>query len=76
MNIPNQPLHSLKAFKRIHLKAGETRPVILDLRPDTFAYINEKGEKVFNSGKFEVYVGGGQPGISIGLMSTVNIKAK
>lgn len=76
MNIPNQPLHSLKAFKRIHLKAGETRPVILDLRPDTFAYINEKGEKVFNSGKFEVFVGGGQPGKSIGLMSTVNIKAK
>ncbi len=58
----HQPIHSLKAYKRIHLKAGESREVQLLLREDAFAYINDKGEKGYEPGRVEIFVGGGQPG--------------
>ena len=70
--ILNQPIHSLKAFKRVHLKAGESKDIPLDLRPDTFAYINDDGKKVFETGKFEVFVGGGQPSVSKTMTTTLN----
>lgn len=60
-DIPNQPIHSLKAYKRIHLDPGESQMVNLNLRADAFAYIDDQGEK-FDGEKFKVFVGGGQPG--------------
>ncbi|MEO5581227.1 MAG: glycoside hydrolase family 3 C-terminal domain-containing protein, partial [Saprospiraceae bacterium] len=74
MNIPNQPIHSLKSFHRVHLKAGETKKVILSLRPDAFAYINDKGEKIFAAGRFSVTVGGGQPGFSTSINKAITTK--
>ncbi|MBK7607534.1 MAG: glycoside hydrolase family 3 C-terminal domain-containing protein [Saprospiraceae bacterium] len=44
-DIPNQPIHSLKAYKRIHLDPGESQMVNLNLRADAFAYIDDQGEK-------------------------------
>ncbi|MBK6389274.1 MAG: glycoside hydrolase family 3 C-terminal domain-containing protein [Saprospiraceae bacterium] len=61
-DIPNQPIHSLKAYKRIHLDPGESQMVNLNLRADAFAYIDDQGEKKFDGEKFKVFVGGGQPG--------------
>ncbi len=61
-NIKNQPLHSLKGFKRVHVKAGESEVVEIPLRMDAFSYINENGEKINEQGNFEVFVGNGQPG--------------
>lgn len=70
----HQPLLSLKAYKRLHLKAGESREVQLMLREDAFAYINEKGEKVYEPGHVEVFVGGGQPGfVENGIKKNVRI---
>lgn len=45
-DIPNQPIHSLKAYKRIHLDPGESQMVNLNLRADAFAYIDDQGEKI------------------------------
>lgn len=73
-NIPNQPIHSLKGFTRLHLKAGETKEVTIPLRRDAFSYINEQGEKINEAGKFGLFVGGGQPGYSKGLSTSIELK--
>lgn len=61
IEIKNQPIHSLKAFKRVNLKAGESRTVQLSLRPDAFTYFNDQGQKIYSTGIYKVFVGGGQP---------------
>ncbi|MFC4213088.1 glycoside hydrolase family 3 C-terminal domain-containing protein [Pedobacter lithocola] len=56
------PLISLKAFKKVHLGKGEKKTVIFKLKPSDFSVIMENGDAVINPGKFEIAVGGGQPG--------------
>jgi beta-glucosidase len=57
------PLKSLKAFKRIHLNAGETKTVNFELPSSSFAFINDKNESVVLPGQYQLSVGGGQPGV-------------
>src|SRR5688572_17471560 len=57
------PIRSLKAFKRLHLNAGETKTVNFTLPSSSFAIVNDDGERVVSPGKYEISVGGGQPGI-------------
>jgi len=56
------PLLALKAFQKISLKAGEKKTVIFNLKESDFSTIEENGDEMLNEGKFEVFVGGGQPG--------------
>ncbi|WP_239060745.1 glycoside hydrolase family 3 C-terminal domain-containing protein [Bacteroides sp. 519] len=55
-------LYTLKAFKRIHLKAGETQTVTLELNPEQLNVIDEYGNTVFQPGKAVISVGGTSPG--------------
>ena len=55
------PILSLKGFKRIHLKPGEVQTIDFSIVPDAFSIINDYNERVILPGKFEIYVGGGQP---------------
>ena len=55
------PIRSLKGFKRIHLKPGEVQTIDFSIVPDAFSIINDYNERVILPGKFEIYVGGGQP---------------
>ncbi|MCG6912382.1 glycoside hydrolase family 3 C-terminal domain-containing protein [bacterium BMS3Abin03] len=55
------PIRSLKVFKRIHLKPGEVQTIDFSIVPDAFSIINDYNERVILPGKFEIYVGGGQP---------------
>ncbi len=55
------PLHSLKAFKRIHLLPGEAKTVVLSVSPDAFSVIDNNNKKVILPGKFQIFVGGRQP---------------
>lgn len=57
----DMPLRSLKAFKRISLKAGETRRINFELDAQDFALANEKGIFSIEPGRYTVSVGGGQP---------------
>jgi beta-glucosidase len=57
----NQALRALKGFKRISLKAGESKEVTFELSPDDLAVINENGESTQLSGKIKISIGGGQP---------------
>lgn len=56
------PVRELKAFKRITLKKGETQKVEFVLPPDAFSHITAKNEREVLPGRFEISLGGGQPG--------------
>jgi beta-glucosidase len=55
------PLLALKAFKRVHLMAGEVKTVQFGLCANDLAITNADGEKLMVQGQIEVSVGGGQP---------------
>ncbi len=55
------PLKTLKGFKRIHLKPGETRVVTFTLPPDAFSVIDENMKRVVQPGKFIISLGGCSP---------------
>lgn len=55
------PLRSLKAFKRIHLQAGEAQTLNFTLPAEAFSVINNENDRVILPGEFEISVGGGQP---------------
>lgn len=55
------PRHHLEGFRRIHLKAGETRTVTFQLKPGQLACYDDNGTPFVEPGLFRVSVGGGQP---------------
>ena len=58
----NVPLRSLQGFKRITLKAGETRTVEFTLTPENLSIIDALTQRSIIPGKINVSVGGRQPG--------------
>jgi beta-glucosidase len=60
--LPGAPLRALRGFTRIHLKAGEQKPVKLTLSPRDLSYVNEAGDRFVSTGDYLITVGGGQPG--------------
>ncbi|HEY8971695.1 MAG TPA: glycoside hydrolase family 3 C-terminal domain-containing protein [Puia sp.] len=59
------PRQALKGFRRISLKAGESRTVNFVLNASALAVPDEHGTMIYPKGKLMVSVGGGQPGIKI-----------
>jgi beta-glucosidase len=62
--IDHKPVRSLKAFKRVHLKAGESKTLKFKLAPEQLALINEAGTSVLPKGSLKISIGGKQPGFS------------
>lgn len=60
-NNDNLPITSLKAFKRVALKKGETKNLSFTVEADQLKIINSKGEKVWRKGNYEVIVGNSSP---------------
>jgi beta-glucosidase len=56
------PLRALRAFERVHLKAGESRRVRLELGKRELSHVDARGRHVITPGRYRVSVGGGQPG--------------
>jgi len=52
-----RPVKELKGFKRIPLKAGETKTVQFELTKDDLSFIGADMKPVFESGDFEIMVG-------------------
>ncbi len=52
------PKKSLKGFKRILIKKGETKTVTFEVTSDELAIWNRKMKRVVESGEFEVMIGG------------------
>jgi beta-glucosidase len=55
------PLKALKGFKRITLKAGESKIVAFELTPQDLSVPDEQGSMQLLKGKIALSVGGGQP---------------
>lgn len=60
-NAPGAPLRALRAFKRIHLKPGESQKIRFDLKDRDLSMVSEEGDPIIAEGKYSVSVGGGQP---------------
>lgn len=52
------PVKSLKAFKRIHLKAGRKQRVKFRLKPEDFGLYDDDMKRIIEPGDFTVMVGG------------------
>lgn len=56
------PLYSLKEFRRIHLKPGESTLVEFTITPEMMQIVNNNGESVLDPGEFKITIGGSSPG--------------
>jgi beta-glucosidase len=59
---PNGPIHSLVAFQRLRLAAGESRAVALELKPRSLSSVDDQGQRSIPQGAYHLSVGSGQPG--------------
>ncbi|MHB0755490.1 glycoside hydrolase family 3 C-terminal domain-containing protein [Polaribacter sp. M15] len=73
------PIYDLKAFKRVFLKAGESKEITFNLSKDSFHQFNENGNKVIRKGTYQLYVNGALPskrsedlGSSKAIKTTIN----
>jgi beta-glucosidase len=57
-----RPIRQLEGFRRINLKAGETKTIEFVLIPRQFSMINNHDKRVIEPGWFTISVGGKQPG--------------
>jgi beta-glucosidase len=57
----DNPFYSLKGFKRIHLKPGESQKVEFDINPNLLQTVNDNGETVELTGDYHIYIGGSVP---------------
>ncbi len=75
------PLFALKGFKRIKLKAGESKNVKFHLSPRELALTNKNGEWIVSPGNIKLTIGGCSPTVEMkskGLLkeTTVNLTGK
>ena len=59
--IAGAPIRALRAFRRVHLKPGESRIAHFDLAGRDLGMVTSEGEPVISGGRYSVFVGGGQP---------------
>jgi beta-glucosidase len=55
------PIHSLVGFQRIHLGAGESRDVSLELSPRALSSVDSQGQRSVLAGAYHLSIGGAQP---------------
>jgi beta-glucosidase len=60
-NVAGAPLRALRAFKRVHLKPGESEKLRFELQERDLSMVSEAGEPMIAEGQYSVSVGGGQP---------------
>eukprot|EP01029_Cantina_marsupialis_P008270 TRINITY_DN1964_c0_g1_i1.p1 TRINITY_DN1964_c0_g1~~TRINITY_DN1964_c0_g1_i1.p1 ORF type:complete len:778 (+),score=59.85 TRINITY_DN1964_c0_g1_i1:290-2623(+) len=53
-----RPVKELKAFKRIHLKAGEEAEIQFEITPQMLSFYNITMDKVVEAGGFKIMLGG------------------
>lgn len=66
-----RPVRELKNFKRVELKAGETKTVSFQISKEDLAYVNHTMQQVVEPGDFEVWIG---PNAMEGLKATFELK--
>ncbi len=64
-----RPVKELKGFRRIYLKPGETKTVILEITPEKLAFHNIDMEFVVEPGEFEIMIGNSSRDIDLNKIS-------
>ncbi|QIK77543.1 glycoside hydrolase family 3 protein [Sphingomonas piscis] len=59
--IAGTPIRSLQGFKRVYLRAGETRTLTFRLQDRALSVVDAKGVRRVRPGTVDIWVGGGQP---------------
>lgn len=54
-------IHSLVAFERVHIAAGDSKDVTLKIDPRSLSSVDEQGNRSILAGKYTLAVGGAQP---------------
>ena len=57
----NGPIHSLAAFERVHLQAGQSRDVTLHFDARALSSVDDKGERSVLPGKYQLTLSSTQP---------------
>jgi beta-glucosidase len=57
----DNPLYSLKGFKRVKLSPGESKTVEFAISPQMLQSINDEGKAVQLTGDYHIYAGGSLP---------------
>lgn len=68
------PNSALKGFKRVFFKKGQSQKITFTLTPEDLALVSEKGELIQKGGAVKIYVGGGQPGKSVGVETEITMQ--
>jgi beta-glucosidase len=55
------PVLQLSGMKRLSLAPGQSARVSFEIQPEQLTVVNDEGNRIFESGEFEVYIGGSQP---------------
>jgi beta-glucosidase len=55
------PIRSLRGFRRIHLKPGESRTVTFEVASDAFTVMDKNNKRTPDPGQYMITVGGRQP---------------
>jgi beta-glucosidase len=61
-DVPGAPIRALRGFERIHLMPGGSRKVEFSLNPRDLSMVTEAGDIIVAPGRYQVSIGGGQPG--------------
>ena len=68
--------YALAGFSRVHLKAGETRPVSFTLDPRALSQVDDKGVRAVVPGAYTISLGGGQPAYAKTVAAKLTITGK
>jgi len=59
---PGAPRQALCAFERVRLAPGESRTVTFKLDARALSHVDDDGQRRVTPGRYQLHVGGGQPG--------------
>jgi beta-glucosidase len=68
------PRHALIGFRRVHLAAKESRRIHFALDPRLLSGVDSAGQRTERAGRYQLFVGGGQPGYSAGQTAGFSIQ--
>jgi beta-glucosidase len=75
-SVAGTPKLALRGFQRVNLAVGEKRTIKFDLSPRDISAVSQDGAITVPSGRYKVFVGGGQPGSGLpGKFGTFSINS-
>lgn len=67
------PFQALKGFQRIRLAPGEAKEIYFTITPKMMEFVNEKGKRILEKGRFKIQVGGTSPSSRNGVLGAAQM---